>query len=190
MPILRLEPIMQLGNTPKTSEKELSPGINGNIETLQTMIKVARQRSRHPLVRELALRILEHYRVPSQDYLKEAYAIGDYIKKKVRYVRDINGVETLHDPVTMIDQMKRGQAQGDCDDMALLIATLLLTIGHQPYFRVVRYYDGHGPYQHIYVVVYEQNWRSDKKRLVLDAILKRSKIGKEVPHKSGKEYKV
>jgi hypothetical protein len=39
-------------------------------------------------------------------------------------------------------------------------------------------------------VVYEQNWRSDKKRLVLDAILKRSKIGKEVPHKSGKEYKV
>lgn len=191
MPILRIvEPITQLGNTPKTAETELSRGIKGNIETLQQMIKVARMRSRHPLVRELALRILEYYHVPSQDYLKEAYAIGDYVKNNMRYVRDINGVETLHDPLTIIDQMKRGQAQGDCDDMSLFIATLLLSIGHQPYFRVVRYYPGHGPFQHIYVVVYEQNWRSARKRLVLDAILKRSKIGKEVPHKSGREYKV
>jgi len=190
MPILRLEPIMMLGNTPQTSETELPAGINGNIETLKTMIKVARLRSRHPLVRELALRILEHYRVPSQDYIKEAFAIADYIKNKVRYVRDINGVETLHDPITMIDQMRRGQAQGDCDDMSLLIATLLLSIGHQPFFRVVRYYEGNGPYQHIYVVVYDKDWRKPNKRLVLDAIMKRSKIGYEVPHISGKEYKV
>lgn len=179
-----------LGNTPQTSETELPAGIAGNHETLKQMIKVARIRSRHPLVRELALRILEYYNVPSQDYYKEAQAIGEYIQKKVRYVRDIDGVETLHDPITMIDQMKRNQAQGDCDDMSLLIATLLLSIGHKPFFRVVRYYDGVGPYQHIYVVVYEQNWRTKKKRLVLDAILKRSKIGTEVPHKSGKEYKV
>jgi hypothetical protein len=179
-----------LGNTPQTSESELSPGINGNLETLQMMIKVARERSRHPLIRELALRILEHYKVPSQDYIKEAYAIGDYIKRKVRYVRDINGVETLHDPLTLIDQMKRGQAQGDCDDMSLLIATLLLSIGHQPFYRVVRYYQGNGSYQHIYVVVYDKDWRSPEKRLVLDAIMKRSKIGYEVPHVSGKEYKV
>lgn len=190
MPILRMEPILELGNTPQTVETNLPSGLNGNLETLKKMIMVARLRSRHPLIRELALRILEHYGVPSQDYLKEAFAIGDYIRKKVRYVRDINGVETLHDPLTMIDQMKRNQAQGDCDDMSLLIATLLLAIGHQPYFRVVRYYDGIGPYQHIYVVVYEQNWRKPKERLVLDAILKRSKIGTEVPHKSGKEYKV
>ena len=191
MPILRIvEPLTQLGNTPQTSETELSRGIKGNYETLKQMIKVARIRSRHPLVRELALRILEYYKVPSQDYLKEAYAIGDYVKKNLRYVRDINGVETLHDPVMLIDQMRRGQAQGDCDDMSLFIATLLLSIGHQPFYRVVRYYPGQGPFQHIYVVVYEQNWRKPKQRLVLDAILKRSKIGTEVPHKSGKEYKV
>jgi hypothetical protein len=179
-----------LGNTPSTHERELPSGIQGNLETIKQMTSVARVRSRHPQVRELALRILEHYYVPSQDYLKEAFAIGDYVKQNMRYVRDINGVETLHDPLMLIDQLKRKQAQGDCDDMSLFIASLLLSIGHQPFFRAVRYYDGAGPFQHIYVVVYENDWKTKKQRLVLDAILKRSKIGTEVPHKSGKEYKV
>lgn len=179
-----------MGNSPKVSEGELPPGINGNLKTLDIMKKMARQRACHPSVRELALRILEYYNVPSQDYYKEAYAIGDYIKRKVRYVRDIKDVETLQDPVMLIEQMRRNQAQGDCDDMSLLIATLLLSIGHQPYYRVARYFEGNGPYQHIYVVVYEKNWKQPKKRLVIDAILKRDKIGTEVIQKSGKEFKV
>lgn len=192
MPILRLdtEPHNNLGNTPEAVQRSLSGGINGNLQTLDMMKKVARERSCHPLIRELALRILEYYKVPSQDYAKEAKAIGTYIQKHMRYVRDPNGAEMLHDPVMLVDQMKRNQAQGDCDDMTLLIGTLLLSIGHQPYFRCVRYFPGSGPYQHIYVVCYEKDWQKPKQRIVLDAILKRSKIGTEVPHKSGKEYKV
>ena len=189
MPILRLNPIMELGNTPQTHNSNLPTGVAGSLATVDKLKELARFRSRHPLVRELALRILEHYGVESQNYYDEAYAIGDFVKKNVRYVRDINGIETVHDPVMLIDQLKRGKAHGDCDDMSLLIATLLLSIGHQPFYRIVKYYEGMGPYQHIYVVVYEQNWREPKKRLVLDAILKRSPIGTEVPHKSGKEIK-
>lgn len=190
MPILKLNPIWELGNTPSTRNSNISPGVAGNYETVKILTKVARERSRHPLVRELALRILESYGVKSQNYYDEAKAIGDFTLKNIRYVRDINGVETVHDPVMLIDQLRRGQAQGDCDDMALFIATLLLSIGHQPYYRIVKYYDGMGPYQHIYVVVKEQNWRQKPKRLVLDAILKRSPIGTEVPHKSGQDIKV
>ncbi len=190
MPILKINPIWELGNTPQVSESSLPNGTAGSFATVDFLKKVARVRSRHPLVRELALRILESYGVKSQDYYNEARAIGDYVLKNVRYVRDINGVETVHDPITLIDQLRRGHAQGDCDDMSLLVATLLLSIGHQPFYRIVKYYDGMGPYQHIYVVVYEQNWREPKKRLVLDAILKRSPIGKEVPHKQGKEIKI
>ena len=182
---------MELGsNLPKTTTKKLSNGVLGNLETIQVMKRVAKLRSSHPLVRQLALNILNFKNVVPQNYADEAIAIAQYVKKHVRYVRDIKGVETLHDPLTMIDQIKRGVAQGDCDDISLLIATLLLSIGHQPYFKTVRYKSNFGPYNHIYVVVYEKNYGEKKKRkIVLDGILKQP-IGFEVPHKSSKEHKI
>jgi hypothetical protein len=191
MPIFKIQPEMTLGeNTAKAKNSKLGFGMQGNLDTIQVMKKVARKRATHPKVRELALRILESHGVQSQNYIDEALAIGRYVKAKVRYVRDINGVEQLHDPLTLIDQIQRGMAHGDCDDMSLLIATLLLSIGHQPYFRIVRYRQGGGPFQHIYVVVYENNWHQKKKRIVLDAILKRQPIGTEVKHISGREIRV
>jgi len=189
MPILKLDPIHDLGEIPDTKLSTLPNGVAGNLATVDFMIQMARERSRHPLVRELALRILQHYRVKSQDYYNEARAIGDYIHKNVRYVRDIHNVETVHDPLTLIDQMIKGKAQGDCDDMALLIAALLLSIGHQPYFAIVKYIEGE-TYQHIYTVVYEKNHNTQPKRLVLDAILKRKPIGSEVNYKDIREIKV
>jgi hypothetical protein len=154
------------------------------------MKRVARQRSSHPLVRQLALNILRSHKIASQNHADEALAIGRYVKEKVRYVKDIDSIEQLHDPLTMIDQIQRGVAMGDCDDMSLLIATLLLSIGIKPYFRIVRYRAGKGPFQHIYVVTYEKNWGKPRSRIVLDAILKRQQMGYEVRHASGKEIKV
>lgn len=192
MPILSIPPEWLLGDTPEVKNGTLPNGQAGNYATVRMMQKVARQRARHPLVRELALRILEHYNVKSQDYVNEAFAIGDFVKNKVRYVRDINGVETLHDPLTLIDQIRKGIAHGDCDDQSLLIASLLISIGHQPYFAIVQYHNNpNGGFNHIYVVVYEKNWSDTKrKRIVLDAILKRSKIGTEVKFKNKKEIKI
>jgi hypothetical protein len=191
MPILKLRPEWRLGNLPNTSNQELSDGTKGNLETVEIMKRVARDRSRSPLVRKLAHNILLTYQVGSQYYKDEALAIGDYVKKNVRYVRDINGVETLTDPFTLIDQLTRGEAQGDCDDISLLIATLLLSIGHQPYFRIIKY--NHDPFtnwQHIYVVDYERNPGQPKQRIVLDGIIKRKPIGYEIKHLQGKEIEV
>lgn len=162
-------------------------GAAANLKTVDLMSEVAQARKSHPLVRQLALLILKEANVMSQNYIDEALAIGRFVQKNVRYVRDIEGIEQLHDPLTMIDQIKKGMSQGDCDDMSLLIAALLLSIGHQPYFAIVRY--NPGPWQHIYVVVYEKNWGKDKQRIVLDAILKRDPIGTEVKFKDIKEIK-
>lgn len=177
-------------NTPEVKEFTLRTGINGNVDTINFMIKVARERSRHPAIRQLALRIIESFKVQSNDYINEALAIGQWVKQKTRYCRDINGVETLHDPLTMIDMIKRGEAHLDCDDQALLTATLLLSIGHQPYFRVIRYSNKYSGWQHIYTVVYEKNHNTKKQRIVLDTILKRRPLGYENRHVSGKEFKV
>lgn len=148
----------------------------------------AHEAKKDPRVRSVALKIVQG--LPSQNYLDEARAIADFVHRNVRYVRDIKGVETLHDPVTLLEQVSRGVAQGDCDDMSLLIASLLLSIGHKPYFRIVKYRPL-GPWSHIYVVGYEKNHGDMKPtRLVMDAILKRQPIGFEAPHHSGEEHAV
>jgi hypothetical protein len=153
------------------------------------MKKVARERSGHPIVRKLALDIINYYNIDSHYYADEAKAIGTYVQKNVAYVKDPNGIEQLHDPLTMIEQIQRGVARGDCDDMALLVASLLLSIGHSPKFRVVRYESHFGPYNHIYVVDHTNN-KEKKQRVVIDCIIKDKPIGHEIPHKSGKEYPV
>jgi len=158
------------------------------------MKRVAHSRKGHPKVRRLALAILEQRFTPNQshNYSYEALAIGEYVQNNMRYVKDPLGIEYLQDPLMMIENLERGIAVGDCDDMSLLIATLLLSIGHQPFFRTVRYRTKSGPYNHIYVVVYESNIQSrgKKMKISLDAIVKEKPIGFEVPHVSGDEFRV
>lgn len=189
MPILRLSHT-NLGKLPEVDNRTLGAGVQGNLQTVEIMRRVARQRMTHPLVRQLALHILNEAGTDSHFYADESKAIGDYVKTHVKYVKDPHGVEQLHDPILMIEKLFQGKARGDCDDMSLLIATLLLSIGHQPYFKMVRYKSSSGPYQHIYVVDYTRNGRTPKKRIVLDAIMKDKPIGFEVPHVSGDEIPV
>ena len=180
----------QLGEILEKISLPIFNGKRGNIQTINVMKQVARQRAGDPRIRALALKILSDCKIPSQDHLSEAICIGNFVKESVRYVRDPDNIELLTDPVTLVDQIARGIAQGDCDDMSLLIATLLLSVGCQPYFRAARYKSDSGHYNHIYVVVYERDWEQKRQRVVLDAILKRSVIGTEVPHQSGDEFAV
>lgn len=189
-------PLRNLGKLPDAQNSTVGDGIVGNIDTIQIMRKMAREGSKNPLVRRLATNILHHDNIPSHHYLEEARAIGRFVQKHIRYVKDIAGVETLHSPDMLIRMMSdAGYAAADCDDMALLIASMLLSIGIVPKFRAVRYRTTSGPYNHIYVVVYENNITdtmapSPTKRLVLDAIIKDRPIGFEIGHASGDEFDV
>lgn len=78
------------------------------------------------------------------NYYGEACAIHDYVRDNVRYVKDINGVETLHTCNAILNIMC-----GDCDDKAIMIAALLLSIGHNPRF-VAGAFDGI-QYSHVWV---------------------------------------
>lgn len=154
------------------------------------MKKVARDRSRHPAIRELALKILLAHKVKPNFYKDEALAIARFVKAKIRYVRDIHNVETLYDPLTLIDKIQRGEAQADCDDYSTLIATLLLSIGHQPFFKIVKYRQANGPYNHVYVVVFEKNPGEERQQIILDGILRNRPIGSEVAYKEAELIKI
>lgn len=190
MPILRLPLKLGLGEVPQAKSFQLSYGKKGNVETIKMMQKVARERARHPKIRQFVLNILHQAGVPSHNHAEEARVIGEFVKDYVRYVKDPDGIELLTDPLTLIDQIERGVAQGDCDDMALLVATMLLVVGIQPHFRAVRYKTLRGHYNHIYVLVFERDYKTPTYRIVLDAILKEYPIGAEIPHASGDNFPV
>lgn len=177
--------------TPNVDNFKLGDGLKGNLQTISFMSKAAKKAAGKPQVRAFATKILQMYRVGSHQYKDEALAIGDFVKNHVRYVRDPRDHELLQDPVMMINQIeKHGFSSGDCDDMSLLNATLLLSVGFNPKFRAVRYKDQKGNYNHIYVVVYDQNYPERPSRIVLDSILKDRPIGSEIDHASGDEYSI
>lgn len=169
---------------------KLPDGVKGNEATINLMRQVASVRGGHPLIRKLALNILDFADVKSNHYVDEAVAIGEYVKAKVRYVRDPDQIEYLQDPVDLVEQIQKGEAQGDCDDMSLLIASLLKSIGHKPFYRAVRYDAAFGNYNHIYVVDYEKNKGGPLMRISIDAIVKNQPIGYEVKQMSGDEFPV
>lgn len=85
--------------------------------------------------------------LPQKHFPAEAERVLIYARDKIRYLKDINGVETLHDAATVIRQ-----GQGDCDDKSILIAALLLSIGHTPRFVALSLVPGQ--FCHVWV----QDW--------------------------------
>lgn len=179
-----------MGSPPKVVSQQIGDSEYGNYQTVGVMRGVARKYARDPRVRQLALRILLNAGVSSHNFLDEADAIGTFVQQNVRYVRDPNNIEQLHDPIYMIDQIAKGTAQGDCDDQALLVATLLLSIGAEPLFAIVRFKAYDGPFNHIYTVVYDKNWGGYKRRFPIDTIIPDQRMGYEVPYKNIEEIPV
>lgn len=96
----------------------------------------------NPFIRNLAGQIAQT--VAAKDWEAEMGAYLDWVRANVRYTLDINGVEVLQWPTATI-QMGRG----DCDDMCILLATLLESGGLPARFVAI----GFEPqcFEHVYV---------------------------------------
>lgn len=112
------------------------PGDSGTYQTVYMMKELANKSFLHPWIRERAASILQNC---NRSVQCEEYGLLGWLKSAVQYIRDPSGVEALHDPITFFEQrLRNGQRVfGDCDDMALYLATLLKAVGHEPFFRVL-----------------------------------------------------
>jgi hypothetical protein len=60
------------------------------------------------------------------------------VRERLRFTRDGFKVETLKTPQRMLQEIASYKKfVGDCDDASILVATLLLAVGHQPAFQVL-----------------------------------------------------
>lgn len=117
-------------------------GVAGIRETLRIMSKITKQYKANPLVRELALRLTAG--LNQKDWRGEVTRIHDFVRDRIRYIKDIRGIETIHTPVELLKSR-----QGDCDDKSILAASLLEAIGHPTRFVAVGF-NKNGTYSHVF----------------------------------------
>ena len=110
---------------------------------------------------EIVRVVNEHYRnvadfarqFDTGDLYLTAQKIYDWVKHNIRYKRDDYGKEQIRTPERTLSDRA-----GDCEDLSILIASLLKALGYKPFFYVVSFGNG---WQHIFVGVQD---------IILDAV--------------------
>lgn len=101
-------------------------GDRGTEFTVAKIRELVHQGMTDQLINRQAMAIVHAAGVQPFDFAGEIRAVFDWVRRSIRFFKDIDGVETLrtaHEILTI-----RG---GDCDDInAVLMPSLLLTIGH------------------------------------------------------------
>ena len=95
-----------------------------------------------PEFREFAANLIKG--LPQKAYNAEINTLFEFVRDKIRYMRDVNQVETLQTPDVTLSL-----GYGDCDDKSVLLATMLETTGHPARFVAIGTKPGR--FQHVYV---------------------------------------
>jgi transglutaminase-like putative cysteine protease len=97
-------------------------------DTLQLMAAMVRKRRDDRQVRDLALRLTAD--CARGDTKCRMARVLRYAKGAMRYELDPRGGELIHDPVDTIERVAaHGLASGDCDDGAVLVSSMLESLG-------------------------------------------------------------
>ena len=123
----------------------ISNGRAGIFETIAIMRNIVKQYRINLEIRNAAISVI--FLTPERDELSEVTALFNFVRDSIRYVRDINAVETISTP----DKTLESQI-GDCDDQSLLLAALYESVGYPTRF-VVAGYQSKGILEHVYLQV-------------------------------------
>lgn len=118
-------------------------GVAGTRQTLKIMARLVKDYRTNPTIRNVAADMVQH--LPGMSFHGEAKTLFDWVQRNVRYLQDVNDVETIQAPdVTLQDR------RGDCDDQATLLAALLESIGHPVRFVAIGYTNP-SEFDHVFV---------------------------------------
>lgn len=116
-------------------------GPSGTRAVLMRMRAAVLEAKTDPLVIAHARMIVQG--TPAKNWRAEAATVQAWVKRNIRYTRDVRGVETLQAPAYTLRVRS-----GDCDDHSMLAAALLEAIGHPTRFVAIG--RAPGAYSHVY----------------------------------------
>ena len=123
-------------------------GTRGTLATAGIISRIIQASAKDFYVRQKAIEVFRVYRVPAKDRFGEVCALFDFVKRNIRYTRDIFRVELLHTARRMLELRA-----GDCDDMTILLGSMLLSTGH-PVRLVLAGFKRERP--HVYTHIYPE----------------------------------
>lgn len=129
--------------TPTNATLSLIPeGKAGIVQTLKVMSRLVRDGKKNIAVRTKTLSLISG--CDQKDYACEVKALHGFVRDAIRYVQDINNVETVQEPQKTLEFMA-----GDCDDKSTLLGAMLESIGHPTRFMAIGFEPG--IFSHVYV---------------------------------------
>lgn len=131
---------------PKITLRLVPRGNPGTLTTARMIADLIRDGAKDFVVRQCAIDVFRKYGIPAKDRFGEAMALFEWVRRNIRYTRDIFEVELLHTARRMIELRA-----GDCDDMTILLGAMLLSTGHPVRIALVGFQpDKPHSYSHIY----------------------------------------
>lgn len=131
---------------PRIKVLRVPRGTTGTLRTAKIIAKLVQDGAKDFYVRQKAIEIFRIYDVKAKNRMGEVGALFDFVKRNIRYTRDIFRVELLHSARRMLELRA-----GDCDDMTILLGAMLMSTGH-PVRLVLAGFRPNRPhaYSHIY----------------------------------------
>jgi transglutaminase-like putative cysteine protease len=110
---------------PRILRVRIPRGWRGALATARLIARLIQQGAKDFYVRQRAIGIFRLCGVRAKDRLGEVRALFEWVRRNIRYTRDIFQVELLHTARRMLELRA-----GDCDDMTILLGALLMSTGH------------------------------------------------------------
>jgi hypothetical protein len=110
---------------PRIEVHRVPRGPAGTLATARMIRCMILRGAKDFFVRQKAIQIFCAYQVRAKDRLGEVCALFDWVRRNIRYTRDIFRVELLHAARRMLELRA-----GDCDDMTILLGAMLVSTGH------------------------------------------------------------
>ena len=150
--------------TPRITLLRVPSGNRGTLATAGIIGRMIRDGAKDFLVRQKAIEIFRIAGVAPKDRFGEIRSLFEWVRRNIRYTRDIFRVEFLHTARRMLELRA-----GDCDDMTILLGAMLMSTGH-PVRLILAGFRKQKPhcYSHIYLEAnLGGNW------IALDATMER-----------------
>lgn len=135
--------VMATSDPPRSLERIANPTVQ---QVVDGMVKFALRDSTTEFVLNLRNAICNG--LASGDYAGEALACYYWVHQNIRYVRDPQTAEYVRDSKRLVEA-----GAGDCDDMSVLLAALLIACGNKVSFALVTFRGAPQP-SHVFVMLH------------------------------------
>src|SRR5262245_29058296 len=135
--------------TPRIFVLRVPRGKPGTLATARIIGRLVFEGAKDFLVRQQAIQIFRIAGVAPKHRYGEISALFEWVRRNIRYTRDIFQVETLHTARRMLELRA-----GDCDDMTILLGAMLVATGHPVRLALARFRrDNPHSHSQLYLVV-------------------------------------